>query len=62
MVGLARSYHDAHFASEILAGPLIGTLVGKSVVAHKKPMRSGQVALLPEISPGLVWVRLERKF
>ena len=62
LVGVARSYHDAHFASDILAGALIGTLVGKSVVAHNKPMRSGQVTLLPEIAPGLVGVRIARKF
>lgn len=62
LVGVARSYHDAHFASDILAGALIGTLVGKSVVAHNRTMRSGQVTLLPEITPGLVGVRLDRKF
>lgn len=62
LVGVARSYHDAHFASDILAGALIGTLVGKSIVARNRPMRSGQVTLLPEIAPGLVGVRLVRKF
>lgn len=62
LVGAARSYHDAHFASDILAGALIGTLVGKSVVAHNKQMRSGQVTMLPEIAPGFVGVRLDKKF
>lgn len=62
LVGVARSYHGAHFASDILTGALIGTLVGKSVVAHNKPMRSGQALLLPEIAPGLVGVRLVSKF
>lgn len=62
LVGAARSYHDAHFASDVLAGALIGTLVGKSVVAHNKQMRSGQMALLPEITPGMVGVRIVRKF
>lgn len=62
LVGVARSYHDAHFASDILAGALIGTLAGKSVVAHNTPMRSGQVTMLPEIMPGLVGVRLDRAF
>ncbi|MDO8262868.1 MAG: phosphatase PAP2 family protein [Gallionella sp.] len=62
LVGVARSYHDAHFASDVLTGALIGTLVGKSVVAHNKPMRTGQVALLPEITPGLVGVRIVGKF
>lgn len=62
LVGVARSYHDAHFASDVLAGALIGTLVGKSVVAHNKQLRSGQVTLLPEILPGLVGVRISSKF
>ena len=34
LVGIARSYHAAHYASDILAGAMIGTAVGKSVVAH----------------------------
>ena len=42
LVGVARIYHDAHFASDVLAGALIGTLVGKSVVARNKTMRSRQ--------------------
>jgi membrane-associated phospholipid phosphatase len=62
LVGVARSYHDAHFASDVLAGALIGTLVGKSVVAHNKALRSRKVVLLPEIAPGLVGVRLSGNF
>jgi membrane-associated phospholipid phosphatase len=58
LVGVARSYHDAHFASDVLAGALIGTWVGKSVVAHNKQMHSGKVVVLPEIAPGLVGVRV----
>lgn len=62
LVGVARSYHDAHFASDILAGALIGTLVGKSVVAHNKTIRSEKITLRPDIAPGLVGLRLERSF
>jgi hypothetical protein len=62
LVGVARSYHGAHFASDVLAGALIGTLVGKSVVAHNKSLRSGKVAVLPEIAPGLIGVRLTSRF
>lgn len=62
LVGVARSYHDAHFASDVLTGALIGTLVGKSVVAHNKPMRHGKVVLLPELTPELVGIRLVRSF
>ena len=58
LVGVARSYHSAHFASDVLAGALIGSLVGKSVVAHNKPLRSSRVVLLPEITPESVGMRL----
>ena len=62
LVGVARSYHDAHFASDILAGALIGTLVGQSVVAYNQPRRSGKVVLLPETSPGLIGMRITGAF
>lgn len=62
LVGIARSYHDAHFASDVLAGALIGTLVGKSVVAHNKPRHARNVVVLPEITPGSVGVRLTGSF
>jgi len=62
LVGVARSYHGAHFTSDILAGALIGTLVGKSVAAHNKQLRAGTTALLPEIVPGRVGVRLVSRF
>lgn len=62
LAGLARTYHDAHFASDVVAGALIGTLVGQSVVAHNKALRSGGLALLPEIAPGMVGVRVAGRF
>ncbi|HSM98626.1 MAG TPA: phosphatase PAP2 family protein [Gallionella sp.] len=62
LVGVARSYHDAHFASDVLSGALIGTLVGKSVVAHNKPQHARNVVVLPEIAPGSVGVRLTGSF
>ncbi len=62
LVGVARSYHGAHFASDVLAGAMIGTWVGKSVVAHNQPLRSRKVVLLPETSPGLIGVRITGAF
>jgi membrane-associated phospholipid phosphatase len=62
LVGAARIYHDAHFASDVMAGAMIGTLVGKSVVAHNKTMRSANMAIMPEIAPGLIGVRLAGNF
>jgi len=62
LVGVARIYHDAHFASDVLAGALIGTLVGKSVVEHNKSLRTRNVVVMPEIAPGSLGVRLIANF
>ena len=52
LVGLARIYHQAHFASDVVAGAMIGTLVGKSVVSYNNDLRSGKVVLLPDVAHG----------
>ncbi len=62
LVGLARAYHQAHFASDIVAGAMIGTLVGKSVVAHNASLRTGKLVLLPDFSQGLIGVRIAGRF
>jgi hypothetical protein len=62
LVGVARSYHGAHFASDVLAGALVGTLVGKSVVAYNSQLRAGKVVILPEVGPGLIGLRLTHNF
>ncbi len=62
LVGLARTYHHAHFASDVVAGAMIGTLVGKSVVAHNAALKSGKVVLLPEVGGGLIGLRIAGSF
>ena len=62
LVGLARSYHSAHFASDIVAGAALGTWVGQSVVAHNQTYRRNKLTLLPEVSPGILGVRLAGRF
>lgn len=62
LVGIARTYHDAHFASDVLAGALIGNWVGQSVVAHNQLHPSGTAVILPEIAPGLSGLRLTGSF
>ena len=62
LAGIARSYHDAHFTSDVLAGALIGTLVGQSVVEHNNPLRDRKAMLLPEVAPEFAGVRLVRGF
>ncbi len=62
LAGLARTYHHAHFASDVLAGAMIGTAVGKSVVARNADLRSDKLVLLPEVSGGLIGVRIAGSF
>lgn len=62
LVGAARSYHDAHFASDILTGALIGTLVGQSVVTHNRTLRTAKITLLPDLTAGQAGVRVAGNF
>jgi membrane-associated phospholipid phosphatase len=62
LVGAARSYHDAHFASDILTGALIGTLVGQTVVAHNQTFSNEKISLLPDFNANKVGVRLTGNF
>lgn len=62
LVGLARTYHDAHFASDMLAGALIGIVVGQSVAAYNQQRRSDKMALIPDITPNRIGVRLAGSF
>lgn len=39
-VGISRMYHDAHFASDVAAGALIGTVVGRTIAGHARSVRS----------------------
>lgn len=42
VVGLARIEQNAHFASDVVAGAIIGTVVGRAVVArHNQPVQHG---------------------
>jgi membrane-associated phospholipid phosphatase len=62
LVGVARMYHHAHFASDVLAGAMIGTFVGKSVVANNADLRAGKWTLLPDVSRGLIGIRIAGSF
>lgn len=56
LVGVARIDHNAHFASDVLAGALIGATVGRAVVRFNNAKRSAQagkpVALVPWVGGG----------
>jgi hypothetical protein len=45
--------HDAHWASDVTAGALIGYGVGREVASFNNPLRVGQhhVEVLPLIAP-----------
>lgn len=62
LAGAARSYHDAHFASDILTGAIIGTLAGKSVVEHNQSLKTGKIAVLSELGSGKIGMRLTGSF
>lgn len=61
-VGIARIYNDAHFASDILAGALIGNWVGQRVVAHNQIRRERNFVLFPEATQDLIGLRLTGNF
>jgi membrane-associated phospholipid phosphatase len=62
LVGIARTYHDAHFASDVLAGAFIGNWVGLSVVSHNRQKRGTNIVLLPETTQDIIGLRLTGDF
>jgi hypothetical protein len=44
VVGYARMKHDQHWASDVLAGALIGTAIGREVVAFNRERRGARLA------------------
>ena len=65
MVGVARMYLDAHWASDVVASAFIGTWVGKSIVSHNNSLRNNnkkQVSIMPDVAPGYTGVRLVSDF
>ncbi len=47
LVGYARVYHNAHFASDVLAGAAIGSLVGTALVGVNERLRGSGMSLIP---------------
>ncbi|HTQ31151.1 MAG TPA: phosphatase PAP2 family protein [Opitutaceae bacterium] len=50
LVGVARIDHNAHFASDVLAGALLGNAVGRMVV-HYRASAPSNVSFSPVIAP-----------
>ncbi len=51
LVGFARIYHNAHWTSDVTAGALIGTFVGRGVVALNNRLRSGEAKVRVAFAP-----------
>jgi len=62
LVGIARTYHDAHFASDVLAGALIGNWVGLRVVSYNQSKQGANIVLLPETTQDIIGLRLTGTF
>jgi membrane-associated phospholipid phosphatase len=67
LVGVARLEQRQHFLSDVVAGGLIGTFVGKSVVAFNQTLRTEArskvvVSFAPTFQPGGYGLSLAMKF
>lgn len=51
LVGWARVLHDRHYVSDVAAGALVGTLVGREVALHNELRRGDRVAVAPMLGP-----------
>jgi len=51
LVGFSRIYHNAHWTSDVTAGALIGTFVGRGVVALNDRIRSGEGKVSVSFAP-----------
>jgi membrane-associated phospholipid phosphatase len=51
LVAFSRLYHNAHWTSDVVAGALIGTLVGRTVVAVNKRIRAGDRSVQVSFAP-----------
>ena len=57
LVGWSRMEHNAHYASDILAGALIGTVVGRTVVRLHE-MEHVRISVAPSVNPASPGVAL----
>ena len=67
LVGLARVEQRKHFLSDVVAGGLIGTFVGKTVVTHNQSLRTNMrskvsMSFAPMVGPGSYGLSLALKF
>jgi membrane-associated phospholipid phosphatase len=59
-VGIARIAADRHFTSDVVAGAILGTIVGHGVV--RRLAGGGQLSLTPLVAPGQLGISVRRPF
>jgi membrane-associated phospholipid phosphatase len=66
LVGISRIQQNAHFASDVVSGALLGTLVGRTVLLRNQGRRGGpgklKVALNPALGAGYQGATLSVQF
>jgi hypothetical protein len=65
MTGVARAYHGAHFASDAVAGALIGTYVGSTVAAYNTARRTSvnsKLSVMPTVAPSAIGLVVQVQF
>ena len=62
LVGAARIEQNAHFTSDVVAGAIIGTLVGRSVTAHNNTSKPSAFSVIPLIDGSRMGLMLSRSF
>jgi membrane-associated phospholipid phosphatase len=58
-VGVARMYHGGHFVSDVVAGALIGTVVGRGVVHASRTWDLKNMSAAPLLRDGAYGVSIE---
>jgi membrane-associated phospholipid phosphatase len=58
-IGIARLYHGGHFVSDVIAGALIGTVVGRGVVGAARAWDLKNVSAAPLLRDGAYGVSIE---
>ena len=62
LVGASRIEQNAHFTSDVVAGAIIGTLVGRSVAAHNSTSKPSAFSVIPLIDGSRMGLMLSRSF
>jgi membrane-associated phospholipid phosphatase len=62
LVGLSRIQLNQHYASDVVAGALLGTVVGRAVVFSRPGGSGRRVTLEPSLAPGGAGVTFRARF